>query len=52
MPKDRDPSALVAEVLTSAEVEQEHIPRLLGLLRECDRQVQFGAAPALCVTAE
>ena len=52
MPSDTDPSTLVAEVLTGADVDRRHVPRLLGLLDVGDRQVQLGAATALCVIAE
>ncbi len=52
MPPETDPSTLVAEVLTSTDVDRDPIPRLLGLLDEGDRQVRLGAATALCVIAD
>ena len=52
MASDTDPSTLVADVLTGRAVDRRHIPRLLGLLDVGDRQVQLGAATALCVIAE
>jgi len=38
MPSDTDPSTLVAEVLTGADVDRRHVPRLLGLPDAGDRQ--------------
>jgi hypothetical protein len=52
MTSERDPSALVAEVLTATDVDRDHVPRLLGLLDVGDRQVRLGAATALCVVAD
>ncbi|MDS0281481.1 protein kinase domain-containing protein [Haloarcula onubensis] len=52
MTSERDPGALVAEVLTATDVDRDHVPRLLDLLDVGDRQVRLGAATALCVVAD
>ncbi|MBX0302762.1 protein kinase domain-containing protein [Haloarcula salinisoli] len=52
MTSERDPRALVAEVLTATDVDRDHVPRLLDLLDAGDRQVRLGAATALCVVAD
>ncbi|GGN87118.1 protein kinase domain-containing protein [Haloarcula pellucida] len=46
------PSAVVADVLTGANVDRDRLPTLLALLEVGDRQVRLGAATALCVLAE
>jgi len=52
MTAERDPRALVAEVLTASDVDRSHAGRLLDLLDVGDRQVRLGAATALCVLAD
>ncbi|WP_262176344.1 protein kinase domain-containing protein [Haloarcula laminariae] len=52
MTSERDPRALVAEVLTATDVDRDRVPRLLDLLDDGDRQVRLGAATALCVVAD
>jgi hypothetical protein len=52
MTSERDPRALVAEVLTASDVDRTHAGRLLDLLDVGDRQVRLGAATALCVVAD
>ena len=52
MTSEREPSAVIAEVLTATAVGQDQVPLLLGLFDVGDRQVRLGAATALCVVAE
>jgi len=52
MTSETEPSAVIAQVLTAAEVRRDRVPLLLGLFDVGDRQVRLGAATALCVVAE
>lgn len=52
MSPETDPSTFIAEVITATDVDRDCVPRLLGFIDVGDRQVQLGAAAALCIVAD